>query len=172
MLSNLAALISDSQIQNASTWMLQNIPGLPPILQTIHLLGIAAIMASVLMMDLRILGLAVPSQSIDEMAVRLKVWAVGGVAAIALSGMWFVLARPNRYFFNPVFQIKFALLPLALLTSYLIFQRTLRSPGYWEHSSRRILLAKLLALISLLLWLTVAMAGRWIAYSEYLFWNE
>jgi hypothetical protein len=172
MLSTLAALISDSQVQEVSTWLLGNIPGLPPILQTIHLLGIAAIMASVLMMNLRILGLAVPSQRIDEMAIRLRIWAVGGVAAIALSGIWFVLARPNRYFFNPVFQIKFALLPLALLSSYLIFQRTLRFPGYWEHSPRRLLLAKFLALISLLLWLTVAMAGRWIAYSEYLFWNE
>ena len=43
-------------------YLLSNVPGLPPIVQTVHLLGIAVIMSSVVLLDLRVLGLALPSQ--------------------------------------------------------------------------------------------------------------
>ena len=149
-----------------------NVPGLPPILQTVHLLSIAAIMASIVMVDLRVLGIAVPSQNLDEMVRRLQGWTWYGVAGVASSGIWFVLARPNRYFSNPVFQIKFSLMIPALLVTAFFYRQALSEPGYWNHSQWRVMLARLLALVSLFLWLGVVMAGRWIAYSEYLFWLE
>ncbi|MDP1932319.1 MAG: hypothetical protein Q8L60_12765 [Gammaproteobacteria bacterium] len=172
MLSSIATWISESQGREFANWLLTNIPGLPPILQTIHLLSIAAIMASIVMVDLRVLGLGVLSQNLEEMVVRLQAWMWCGVVGAACSGVWFVFARPNRYFFNPVFQIKFSLLLPALLVSAVFYHLALREPAYWSRNRKRAMTAKLLALVSLLLWLGVVMAGRWIAYSEYLFWPE
>lgn len=166
-MENLASWIASSAANDLALALLGNVPGSPPILQTIHLLSIVAIMASALMIDLRILGFAVPSQQIQEMAQRLRYWAIGGVFGVFSSGVWFVLARPSRYFNNPVFQIKFALLIPALLCSYWIFRVALRTPQLW---SRHRWSGKLLAAISLLLWVGVVLAGRWIAYAEYLFW--
>ena len=172
MLSSVATWVSDSQGRELANWLLTNVPGLPPILQTVHLLSIAAIMGSIVMVDLRVLGLAVPSQNLDEMVRRLGAWTWCGVAGVASSGIWFVLARPNRYFTNPVFQIKFSLLIPAIIVTVFFYRQALREPGYWHRSARREMAAKILALVSLLLWLGVVMAGRWIAYSEYLFWPE
>lgn len=172
MLSSVATWISESQGREFANWLLTNVPGLPPILQTVHLLSIAAIMGSIVMVDLRILGLAVPSQDLDEMVRRLQAWTWCGVAGVASSGIWFVLARPNRYFANPVFQIKFSLLLPALLVTAFLYRQTLTEAGYWSRSTSRLMQARLLALVSLLLWLGVVMSGRWIAYSEYLFWPE
>lgn len=163
----LTSWIANSPANDLALALLGNVPGSPPILQTIHLLGIVAIMASALMIDLRILGLAVPTQEIQEMAQRLRYWAIGGLVGAFSSGIWFVLARPSRYFNNPVFQIKFALLVPALLCSYWIFHIAIRKPDFWVTHFWR---AKLLAVSSLLLWIGVVLAGRWIAYAEYLFW--
>jgi hypothetical protein len=166
-LESLTSWIANSAANDLALALLGNVPGSPPILQTIHLLSIVAIMASALMIDLRILGLAIPSQEIQEMAQRLRYWTLVGVIGVFSSGVWFVLARPNRYFNNPVFQIKFALLVPALLCSYGIFRIAIRTPDFWATHPWR---GKLLAAVSLLLWVGVVLAGRWIAYAEYLFW--
>ena len=166
-MESLTSWIANSAANDLALALLSNVPGSPPILQTIHLLSIVAIMASALMIDLRILGLAVPSQQIQEMAQRLRLWALGGVLGVFSSGIWFVLARPNRYFNNPVFQIKFALLLPAIVCSVWIFRTAVREPKLFVSQPWR---TKLLAVSSLLLWVAVVLAGRWIAYSEYLFW--
>jgi hypothetical protein len=45
-----------------------------------------------------------------------------------------------------------------------------RQAGYWESSSKRLWSARGIALVSLFLWIMVAMAGRWIAYAEYIYY--
>ena len=57
-------LLSGSFLQSGALWTLTNVPGFPPIIQTVHILGIAVVMGTVALMSLRILGLAAPSQSI------------------------------------------------------------------------------------------------------------
>jgi len=131
-LESLSSWIANSAANDLALALLSNVPGSPPILQTLHLLSIVAIMASALMLDLRILGLAVPSQEIHGMAQRLRYWSVAGVLGVFSSGVWFVLARPNRYFNDPVFQIKFALLLPALLCSYFIFRTAMRNPSFYQ----------------------------------------
>lgn len=159
--------IANSALNEFALSLLANVPGLPPVLQTIHLLSIAAIMASAVMFNLRALGLAVPSQNLVEMATRLRAWAYWAVLTAFCSGVLFVLARPGRYFDNPVFQIKFALLLPAVVFSDCLFRLTLNRASFWLRFKWQ---ARLAALLSLLLWIGVVLAGRWIAYSEYLFW--
>ncbi len=88
--------------QSMALWALSNIPGFPPIIQSVHILGIAVVMGSIVMLDLRILGLAVPSQQLPEMANRLMPWLWWALASNLLSGSFFVFARPLRYFNNPI----------------------------------------------------------------------
>lgn len=166
-MESLTSWIANSPANDLALALLGNVPGSPPILQTLHILSIVAIMASALMIDLRILGLAIASQEIHEMAQRLRYWALAGVLGVFSSGVWFVLARPSRYFNNPVFQIKFALLLPALLCSFWIFRIALRKPSFWGENIWR---GRVLAATSALLWISVVLAGRWIAYAEYLFW--
>jgi hypothetical protein len=147
-------------VHDTIVYLLSNVPGLPPIVQTVHLLGIAVIMSSVVLLDLRILGFALPSQDVQELTRRVMPWVWCTLPVMLLSGLPFVIARPQRYFTNPIFGIKFALLLPAIALAAVLHILTVRKPDYRG--------TKLLAAISLLLWIGVVLAGRWIAYVDYL----
>ena len=165
-------LLAGSRASEAAVYLLGNVPGLPPISQALHIMRIAVVMGSVVMVDLRLLGLAVPSQSVSEMIGRLMPWTWCALSLNLVTGLLFVVARPGRYFFNPVFGIKFALLVPAVLLAFVIHRLSIREPGYWEGSSVRLISARVIAVVSLALWVGVVLSGRWIAYSDYLFFYE
>ena len=62
--------LTGSFLQDGALWALQNIPGFPPVIQTVHILGIAVVMGSIVLLNLRILTLAIPSQSLPEITRR------------------------------------------------------------------------------------------------------
>jgi cytochrome bd-type quinol oxidase subunit 2 len=151
-------------VHDLVVYLLSNVPGLPPIVQTVHLLGIAVLMSSVVLLDLRILGLALPSQDVQELTRRVMPWVWWTLPVMLLSGSMFVFARPRRYFTNPIFGLKFALLLPAIALAAVLHFVSVRKPDDWR--------TKLVAAISLLLWIGVVLAGRWIAYVDYLFPEE
>lgn len=148
-----------------SIQLLSSVPGLPPVLQTIHLLGLAMLMGSAVMINLRLLNVAGRGQQVHEMFQRLFPWLYWALPAMLLSGLPFLLARPQRYLNNPVFAYKAVFLCAALVITialWLGFRRGIVQQQTWQ--------IKILALLSLCAWLLTAMAGRFIAYADYLFW--
>jgi hypothetical protein len=87
-----------------------------------------------------------------------------------VSGGFFLFARPYRYFDNPVFLWKLAFLVPAIIVSYLVYMLSIRSEDGWSRTAMRRASCKIVALLSLGLWVMTAMAGRWIAYAEYLYY--
>ncbi|MEE2775689.1 MAG: DUF6644 family protein [Acidobacteriota bacterium] len=168
----IAQALAESSARELAIAFLRNVPGAPPITQALHILGIAVVMASAVMIDLRLLGIAVPSQQVGEMIRRLMPWTWWALLANFLTGIPFVLARPGRYFLNPVFGWKVAFLVPAVILAFVIWRQNRGDDGYWEASSARRASAKVIAGVSVVLWIGVVMAGRWIAYSDYLFWPE
>ncbi len=168
----LASALADSQAQELAEYLLGNVPGLPPIVQTVHIVGIAVVMASIVMVNLRFLGLAVPSQNVSEMISRLIPWTWWALPVNAVTGLLFIVARPLRYFYNPVFGIKFLLLVPAVALAVVVYWLNRMETGYWEHTLPRRISGRIIAACSLVLWIGVVMAGRWIAYSDYLFYYE
>lgn len=164
----LARALNTSPTRAWATDALGNIRGLPPLVQTVHILGISAIMGSVVMLDLRLLGLALRGQHPRELARRLMPWAWWALPPLALSGLVFVCARPNRYLFNPVFGLKFAFMVPAIVLG-LIVQRMASRDGFWDESAGQRAVVRVLALASVVLWVGVVMAGRFIAYADYIF---
>jgi hypothetical protein len=168
--TNIGTALNGSFLQDGALWALRTIPGFPPIIQTVHILGICVVMATVVMLDLRILGLAVPSQKISEMTKRVMPWLWWALASNFVSGAFFLFARPNRYFNNPVFGWKMSFLLPAITLTLIFHLLSKQQENYWELNSRRLWTARGIALLSLGLWIMVAMAGRWIAYVEYIYY--
>jgi hypothetical protein len=161
ILVDLPRVIAASPVNELIVWSLRNVPGLPPIVQTIHLLSIAVVMGSIVMVNLKVLGIALPNQNTSEMMRRLMPWTWWALLLLLLSGLVFVIARPRRYFVNPVFGIKFALLGIAVVCTLLLQRLHRNAPTS--------LAIKVTAAVSLCAWLGVVLAGRWIAYADYLF---
>lgn len=169
MLLEIGRWIDGSVLQDGALWALRGVPGFPPLIQTAHILGVAVVMGTAVLLNLRALGLAAPGQRLDEMARRTAPWLAGALAGNLVSGSFLLFARPFRYFGNPVFAWKLGFLVPALLLTAAFCLAAGREADFWERSAKRRLAAKAVALPSLGLWIMTAMAGRWIAYAEYLF---
>ena len=71
-----------------------------------------------------------------------------------------------------MFGIKFALLVPAVVLG--VHRPSARHPGAWVLGSvpGRAISARVIAVVSLAMWVGVVLAGRWIAYWDYLFFYE
>jgi len=129
-----------------------------PIANVLHVLAVLVFFASVAVMDLRVLG-ALRQEATETVIRRYRPIAFAAFAVILASGI--VLFTPEAWAIirNPSFQIKLVLIAIGLL-NLLWLQRSLGG-GYPGMTARR---ARLPAALSLLLWLGVAAAGRYIAY--------
>ncbi|MDO8909072.1 MAG: hypothetical protein Q7W55_11320 [Pseudohongiella sp.] len=157
--------LNSSPLRELSDSFLRSIPGLPPILQTIHLLGVAVLLGSIVMLSLRILGVAAKSQSPAEMSARVFPWFFYALPVMLFSALPFFLARPQRYLVNPVFGIKAIAFVAGLCLSIWMWQqcRQIADKGVT-------LTLKLTAAVVIFVWVLTTLAGRWIAYADYIFW--
>ena len=137
-----------------------------PTVQTIHILAIAIVMASVLMVNLRVLGLVSPGQSIAALATRFVAPAGWSIVVLAITGFLMIAGEPNRAIFRYVFWAKMALLLAAIaITTALL--AGLKVNGVAGDASRSVpALYRGLAVGGLLVWVAIIVAGRWIGYAE------
>ncbi|MGZ3275532.1 MAG: DUF6644 family protein [Caulobacteraceae bacterium] len=160
MLQQFAAWLSQTPVSQ----FIQNVLWIIPLVQTIHILAIAAVLSSVAMIDLRIFGFAGRSTTMAETAGRYVPWIWWGLLVLALTGVTLITGEPVRSLTNPAFQIKMALLAAAIVVT-LVFQKTVHDrAGAWDAAPRLSGAVRAAALGTLLLWFAIAVFGRWIAY--------
>jgi len=137
-----------------------------PLVQTIHILAIGAVIASGLMIALRTLGWVAPDQTLASANLRFLRVIWWSLPVLLLSGVLMISAEPARSLENPAFVLKMGLLLFSIAVN-LGYQTPLkRNPDFWELSSARRRVGQLVAFLSLTLWIAVIVSGRWIAYVE------
>jgi hypothetical protein len=135
-----------------------------PLLQTIHILAIAVVLSSLLMIELRVYRRT--SQSMADTAHRFEAWIWGGLVVLAATGTTQILAEPQRTLPNVSFQLKIVLLCLAVATTFAMRMALRRNVDFGMSAGKATGGTKLLALIVFVLWCGVATAGRFIAYTQ------
>jgi hypothetical protein len=134
-----------------------------PLLQTIHIIAIAMVLSSVLMVELRILGVG-KSLTMTQTSARYVPWLWTGLVLLAVTGLALIIGEPKRALPNPAFQIKMLMLAVTL-AAVGVFQTSLRrNVAFWEGRSLGRKLTGGFAVIVFFLWCAIAVAGRWIAY--------
>lgn len=131
-----------------------------PVIEAIHLLGLATLGGAVLGLDLRLLGFGLRSQPIAYVARQLRPWLLGALAVMFATGIPLFLSETIKLYYSPSFWVKMGALGSALVFTFAIRNRVATrepEPGPWT--------ARLVAVTSISLWLTVAAAGRWIGFS-------
>jgi hypothetical protein len=129
-----------------------------------HVLGISLLVGSVLLLDLRLLGLwpSVPVANISRPTVPLSV--VGFVLAVT-SGICMISVNATEYYGNPFLLLKFPAIGLGLVNVAVVSRLPawraigLREPTGPE--SRQLVVA---ATVSLVSWLAALAGGRMIGY--------
>jgi len=134
-----------------------------PIANVGHIVALTLFAGSVAVMDLRILGAfaATPPAAIVRPA---RVTAMAGLGLMALTGVMLFAAEASHVAMNRVFQVKAGLIALGILNALVIAGPALTGIGNTGANTALPARARLAALLSLLIWISVAMCGRLIAY--------
>jgi hypothetical protein len=145
-----------SQAIQAAGWIV-------PTVQTIHILSIALVVVSALMVDLRLLGIVGADQPVDRVLARFLPFIWWPLLALLATGAIMIIGEPARSLRNPVFQLKMTLLVAALVVTGIIQllggRPSARAFARGPRPSTYVIVA-----LSLLLWTGIVFAGRWIAY--------
>ncbi len=165
VLGTLAGIIADSPLRDAAVHALGNVPGLPPLLQSLHILSIVVVICAFVVPQFKVMGIAAHRQLYPEMLDRLTPWGCWALVVLLLTGTVFIIARPYRYLGNPLVGIKFGFLAGALLLTWLLARRARQSAPLFTTAQRTV------ALLTVLSWFGVVFSARWIAYVDYLFWE-
>ena len=145
-----------SRLVRESTWLY-------PILETVHIWGFVVLVGSVLMFDFRVLGLS-RRLAVDDLARHLLPWSAGALLAILPSGLTMFFSDAGTLASNRALLTKLCLILLAGCNAAVFHLGPYRSVARWRIGAPAPLQAKAQALISLLLWLSVIVCGRLIAY--------
>ncbi|MEO5734994.1 MAG: hypothetical protein ABIN96_05630 [Rubrivivax sp.] len=126
-----------------------------PVLEVLHIIGIASLLGSLLVLDLRVWGAQpdLPVASLARLSLRLT---VAGFGLALLSGLLMFSAHPNELIANRAFVVKMGLLMMAGINAAHFHAR-----GGLRRLDRA---ARLQTALSLGVWVGVIICGRWIAY--------
>lgn len=134
-----------------------------PAVETVHLLGLAALVGCAVAFDLRLLGVSrhLPARA----AARHLLWcARGGFVLAAISGFLLFTSDPVTLAANPAFRWKLALIAVAGLNALRFHIGPFRTADDWGQGGAVPLSARIAAVVSLGAWAAAVTAGRLIAY--------
>jgi hypothetical protein len=114
-----------------------------PILEAIHVMGLALSVGTIVMVDLWLLGFG----GQEHPNAKLAVWTWAGFAVMLITGAALFLSNVQRYLHNSGFIVKMGLLALALLAHFTVHRRGTRFG----------------AILSLTLWSLVVISAKAIA---------
>lgn len=156
------------QIQAIAEWMsdtslnhyIVNHSYVWPTLECLHFIGLCLLFGSLLLIDLRALGVAstLPFSAVEKFILV----SISGFGINLITGIAFLFGDPGRYFENPSFQLKMLCILLALLNA-LYFSWRMKKRSDIEKFSVDM---KFAAGFSLVLWIAVIVFGRLIPYVE------
>jgi len=139
------------QAMRESSWLF-------PAVKAIHLAGISVLVASIAVLDLRLLGVG-RSFPVRRLAARALPWSVGSFVLILPSGLAMFVAHAGELIANPVFALKFCLIFAAGVNAAVFHAGVYRSSGGWDVAAMPPWGARAAAALSLLLWLSVIACG-------------
>ena len=136
-----------------SVWMF-------PVIEAVHLLALALLGGSVLIIDLRLLGWGLLRQPVRDLARDLHPWMLAGLVGMLISGVLMFVSEAFKCYESPPFRLKMLLFAVAVLFTWTIRRKiTLGAPDKatsW--------IGRVTALTSIGLWSGVGLMGRAIGF--------
>ena len=128
------------------------------LVESAHLVGLALLVGTILMVDLSLLGRGIRNYPTSRIARELASWTRAGLVMMLVSGPLMLSSEAVRCYRTPAFWVKMTLLLAALVFHFTIHQRV--ALGEPPAPPPR---ATMIASTSLALWIGIALAGKAIA---------
>jgi hypothetical protein len=155
---SLLQLVQASEASSVGTAIRDSV-WLFPAIEFVHLIAFAAIGGAVLIVDLRLLGLILKRHAVREIATDAHPWFVRSLIVMFVSGVLLFTSESVKCYYSIPFRVKMLALFLAIIYTSVMRRRAMAAmteePAW----------GRFFAVISILLWGTVAWGGRWIGFS-------
>lgn len=129
-------------------------PYIGPIVNLIHLLSMVLFMGALLIVDLRLMGFGVTSQSLARLARDARPWLLAGLAGIVLTGIPQLMERAVDQYETSTFWLKMYLILFGLVWTFTVRRLAVRVDeplGAWP---------RVVGVVSILVWASVASLAR------------
>jgi hypothetical protein len=143
----------------AGSWMF-------PLLETVHVFSLVAVLGTIALVDWRLLGFASRDHSVTTLSRQTLPWTWSGFVLAVVSGALMTVGQAGEYITNPAFQLKLLLILLAGINMAAFHLIPWRTVGSWDTRVGPPVAARVAGALSLVLWIGVIAAGRWIAFTH------
>jgi len=135
-----------------------------PTLEAIHVVALALVFGTILVVDLRIVGIASTERPFSRVSGDMLKWTWAAFALAALTGSLMFITNARVYWDNTFFRAKMLLILLAGI-NMLIFQMTVGRSREWDRERRAPGLGLVCGLVSMTVWILVIAMGRTIGFT-------
>jgi hypothetical protein len=131
-----------------------------PVIESLHLMGLALTGGAVLMVDLHLLGLGLRRQPLAPIARDAQRWLLVSLCVMMPTGVLLFMASAVKCYYLPAFWVKITALSLALIFTFAVRRKVALAAEAGVTTAR----TRLVAITSLALWSSVAIAGRYVGF--------
>lgn len=162
---DLTAIAEALERSGISEWMRASLKALP-IIESIHVMAVAVVFGTIVIVDLRLLGYPDTGRPFTRTFNELARWTWAGFATALVTGTLMFLPNATTYVVNTAFALKMTAL-LCAGVNMAVFQFTiLRRVAAWDVGVPMPLAARVAGGVSILLWTSVIVFGRWIGFTK------
>ena len=136
-----------------------------PLVESTHVLALCLFVGTLVIVDLRLLGVVFRRVPVSEVNARTLPWTVTGFVVMVVTGLLLFYAIPVRTYQSIWFRAKVVLLVVAGINAWLLHRRVSRDRASWDRAAVPPKAARVSAAVSLSVWAGVIVMGRMIAYN-------
>jgi hypothetical protein len=143
--------------QIGATWLF-------PLFNSLHVLGATMMFGALLMLDLRLTGVAARTYPVRDMNQDFLPWIWVAFVVTVMTGAALFITRSSVHVLNPAFQWKVILILLAGINMLVLQWLCNRLPSGWDINAALPVWVRVCGVTSLLLWAGVMLGGRWMGH--------
>jgi hypothetical protein len=136
-----------------------------PLIESVHVLAICLVVGSILVVDLRLLGLASIDRPVSRVTSGILPLTWSAFALAVASGALLFISNATKYLENGYFVAKIILICIAGLNMAIFHAIGAGDLPKWENETTLPFSARLAGGLSILLWVSVVTCGRWIGFT-------
>ena len=136
-----------------------------PTFETVHVLFLGTVFGSIVLIDLRLIGLLFKNRRVTELSAEILPITWAAFLGAIISGGLLVSSQATTYFANTSFRLKMLMLALAAVNMLIFHLVTWRTIERWDERGVPPLAARAAGLLSICIWVGVVVFGRWIGFT-------
>ena len=127
-----------------------------PIVQVIHLVAVSVFAGSVVIVDIRLLGMGLKDTPLDKLARDMEPWLIGAFLVLFFTGLPSLTSTAIKQYYSPFFWWKMEALVLGLILTFTLRRKVTRT----DEARLGPVLPKVVGVLSLALWTGVTVGAR------------